>query len=215
MTKKEHASGQKVSIRETADEFGTTILKIRKILITADVFHSEISEKVRELFSCGKTIEEIQSELKLSRASVYSYLPYVKTIYNIKEISANAQRLQIYRSRRQAVFVFQSAVNANQLTGEIIWDTVTAFAGYPFYTIKGIKFSYTVHGFEMQVDRKKKTITKATVLLFINRVQELRSAGEKITGPKKVGTFGASYLFPVFVRIGLIEPVGGQHDTRT
>lgn len=110
---------------------------------------------------------------------------------------------------------FQSAVDANQLTEKFIWDTVTAFSGYPFYTIKGIKFCYTVQGFEMQVDRKKKTITKATVLLFINRVQELRSTGEKITGPKKGGTFGASYLFPVFVRIGLIEPVGGQHDTRT
>lgn len=84
---KEHASGQKVSIRETAEEFGTTILKIRKIPITAGVFHSEISEKVQELFSCGKTIEEIQTELELSRASVYSYLPYVKKSIIYKKLA--------------------------------------------------------------------------------------------------------------------------------
>lgn len=85
----EDASGQGVSIRATADEFGTTILKIRKILITAVVFHSEVSEKVQELYFCGKTIQEIQTAVALSRASVYSYLPYVKTIYNANEISTN------------------------------------------------------------------------------------------------------------------------------
>jgi hypothetical protein len=29
--------------------------------------------------------------------------------------------------------------------------------------------------------------------------------GEKATGPKKLGTFGASYLYPIFMRIGVIE----------
>lgn len=206
----EDTSGRGVSIRATADEFGTTILKIRKILITAGVFHSEISEKVQELYSCGKTIQEIQTAVALSRASVYSYLPYVKTIYNANEISTNAQRLQIYRNRRQAVSSFQRAIEVKQLTEDTIWDTIKVFADYPFYTIKGVKFYYTVHGFEMQIDRKKKTITKATVLFFIKRVQELHSAGERITGPKKVGTFGASYLFPVFVRVGLIEPIARE-----
>ena len=27
-----------------------------------------------------------------------------------------------------------------------------------------------------------------------------------VAGPKKLGTFGASYLYPVFVRIGVIRP---------
>ena len=28
--------------------------------------------------------------------------------------------------------------------------------------------------------------------------------GGAVAGPKKLGTFGASYLYPVFVRIGVI-----------
>lgn len=199
------ALGENQSLRSVADEFNTTILKVRKVLITAGVFQSDASERVQQLFSDRKTIPEIQAEMQLSRASVYSYLPYMKTIYNAKELSANAQRLQIYRERKRAVFAFQNAVKDSLLTEHIIWDVISAFANYPFYTSRGMKFSYTVHGGEIQVNRKKKTITKATVLLFIDRVVEMKDAGEKITGPKKVGTFGASYLYPIFMRIGMFE----------
>lgn len=197
------ASGRNMSIRAAADEFGTTILKIRKILITAGAFQSETSDQVQELHKDGKTIQEIQQELQLSRASVYSYLPYVKTIYNAKEISANAQRLQMYRERMRAVSAFKDAARRNDLTEKVIWDAVMVFSGYPFYTSKGIKFCYTVHGGEMQVDRKKKAITKSSVLLFVQRAQEMHNMGMEITGPKKIGTFGASYLLPIFTRVGL------------
>lgn len=39
-------NGYPVSIRSVADEFDTTILKIRKRLTTAGVFQSETSERV-------------------------------------------------------------------------------------------------------------------------------------------------------------------------
>jgi hypothetical protein len=35
----------------------------------------------------------------------------------------------------------------------------------------------------------------------------MKAAGEPVNGPKKLGTFGASYLFPVFQQFGLIEHV--------
>lgn len=200
----EDIAGQNVSLRSAADEFDTTILKIRKVLITAGVFQSETSERVQLLYEEGKTIFEIQTELQLSRASVYSYLPYVKTIYNANEISANAERLQNYRKRKKVVNDFKSSLRDGCPSGDIIWETVSAFAGYPFYTCKGMKFYYIVHGNEMIVDRKKKTITRATVYLFVQKVLSLQSEGKCVTGPKKVGTFGASYLFPMFKRFGLI-----------
>lgn len=195
---------QNVSLRSVADEFDTTILKIRKVLITAGVFQSETGEQVQLLYEEGKTIPEIQKELRLSRASVYSYLPYVKTIYNANEVSANAERLKNYRKRRKAVNGFKSSLSDGCPSEDIIWKTVSAFVGYPFYTCKGMKFYYTVHGNEMLVDRKKKTITRSTVHLFVQRVLSLQSEGKCVTGPKKVGTFGASYLFPIFKRFGLI-----------
>ena len=37
------------------------------------------------------------------------------------------------------------------------------------------------------------------------RVQALLSSGEPIDGPKKLGTFGASYLYPLFIALGIID----------
>lgn len=42
------------------------------------------------------------------------------------------------------------------------------------------------------MDRKEKSITRATVELAYRRAVEL---GENATGPKKLGVFGASYLY--------------------
>ena len=87
-------SGERVSIRQIADEFGMTPLKIRKLLITAGVFSSDICDQVLELSRNGKTVSEIQTITGLSRASVHSYLPYTKMIYNVKEMSLNAERIK-------------------------------------------------------------------------------------------------------------------------
>ena len=70
------------SIRGIAEEFDITPLKVRKILITAGVFSTDISDEINDLFSSGKNILEIQRITGLGRASVYSYLPYKKVIYN-------------------------------------------------------------------------------------------------------------------------------------
>lgn len=53
----------------------------------------------------------------------------------------------------------------------------------------------------MFVSRKSKSITQATVFMAFRKAMEL---GGVVAGPKKLGTFGASYLYPVFVRIGII-----------
>ena len=53
----------------------------------------------------------------------------------------------------------------------------------------------------MFVNRKEKSITRATVNLAFEKGLELKSV---VTGPKKLGVFGASYLYPVFVRLGVI-----------
>ena len=59
----------------------------------------------------------------------------------------------------------------------------------------------------MFVDRKEKSITQATVGLAAQRVLEKQEQGIVITGPKKIGTFGASYLYTIFREIGLILTV--------
>ncbi len=85
---------------------------------------------------------------------------------------------------------------------DILWQTLAASAGFTFRTSKGLEFSYAIRGNEMFVDRKTKSITRATVNMACRKALEL---GKEATGPKKLGTFGASYLYPVFVRLGIIR----------
>ena len=84
---------------------------------------------------------------------------------------------------------------------ELLWETLRAFSGFPFHTVRGLGFTYEVRGFEMFVDRKQKTITRSSVELALNAVKKL---DKKVKGPKKLGVFGASYLYPVFQVLGII-----------
>ena len=63
------------------------------------------------------------------------------------------------------------------------------------------KFTYKIKGGEIFISRKSKSITQATVFMAFRKAMDLEGS---VTGPKKLGTFGASYLYPVFVRIGVI-----------
>ena len=53
----------------------------------------------------------------------------------------------------------------------------------------------------MFVDRKEKSITQAMVFIAFHRALEL---GQRATGPKTLGTFGASYLYPIFQSLGIV-----------
>ena len=53
------------------------------------------------------------------------------------------------------------------------------------------------------IDRKEKTITRNTVLLAYEKALELMETEGCVSGPKKLGVFGASYLYPVFLKLGI------------
>lgn len=54
----------------------------------------------------------------------------------------------------------------------------------------------------MFVTRKDKSIIRASVRTAFYKAQK---PDRIVTCPKKPGTFGASYLYPVFLHIGVIE----------
>jgi hypothetical protein len=94
----------------------------------------------------------------------------------------------------------------NQATAEAaLWDTLMLFREYPFRTAKNLRFYYIIKGNEMFFTRKEKSVTRSTVNLAFEKAMELQKNGIKITGPKKLGCFGASYLYPIFIRIGVIR----------
>ena len=86
---------------------------------------------------------------------------------------------------------------------ECLWDAIVAYAGYPFATEKGLSLKYTVEGGEIFFNRKAKSVTKATVMKAFHQARTIQELEGGVSGPKKLGTFGASYLYPVFLWIGV------------
>lgn len=110
--------------------------------------------------------------------------------------------------RQQARADFHAAPSVDSL-----WAAIRAFAGYPFRTMQGLAFTYAMKpnrhgepGNEIVFSRKEKSITKATVAKAYERARALGGGTlpARVDGPKKLGVFGASYLYPVLVHLGVI-----------
>lgn len=105
--------------------------------------------------------------------------------------------------RDEAVARLQEAIEGGSQNIEaLLWDALLLFQAYPFYTAKGLEFTYTIRGNEIFFSRKEKSITRATVDRALDKALEL---GRVVTGPKKLGCFGASYLYPVFQELSVIR----------
>ena len=109
--------------------------------------------------------------------------------------------------RQKAIKNLNEAIIKNEaadVLDKLLWETIILFQGYIFHTVKNLEFSYVVNGGEIFVDRKEKSksITKSSVLLAFHVALDYNGM---VTGPKKLGTFGASYLYPVFMEFGVIK----------
>ena len=195
------------SLRMLAAEMNITLLKLRKLLITAGIFTSDICTEVNELYQAGKKIPEIMELTGLSRASVHSYLPYTKGIYNAEEISLNAERCRAYRIRQEKVRVLQKVPSEENL-----WQAVVTFQEYPFKTATGLPFRYKLKvgkngewNRELLIDRreKSKSLAWSSVMLAFEKSKEL---SQEVKKPKALGDIrGVSYIYPILWRFGLIR----------
>ena len=96
-------------------------------------------------------------------------------------------------------------------TIEATWQLLQQHQGETFHTAKGLPFTYTIRGGALFVNRRRKSITVSTVRRALEKITLLEAAGEVITGPKKIGCYGASYLYPGAVgagRSGRTSPAG-------
>ena len=95
---------------------------------------------------------------------------------------------------------------------DYIWHLLLEHAGESFHTARGLPFTYHQKisrtgeplG-ELVIDRKEKTITRNTVLLAYRKAVELMQTEGRVRGPKRLGVFGASYLYPVFLVLGVCQ----------
>lgn len=194
------------SLRKISEQFGITLMKTRKILITAGVYHTGISDQINSLWEDNWSISDIMKETGLSRSSVHSYLPYTKVIYNAEELSLYARRCRTYRKRKLAVKKLQSCMGESiEILEETLWNTIKVFSGYFFETSEGERFCYSVSGDEILISKSKESITRVDVSLALEKILELNGVVESLQNMKVPG---AGYLYPVFLRFGLIRRKG-------
>ena len=208
------------SLRAVADQLDTTILRTRKILITAGYYSTETSRLVQELEAEGKTETEIMEITRLRRASVNSYLPYRKLAFNLDQKTANADRHRLFRRRMKAVEELQRHMDLPDAS-LFLWKAIIAFEKYPFKTSgrgsqEGVRFTYTVSrssgagvdGFGNDIwivesgEKREKRISRSTVETGYRKARDLGT----VRGPKELGLPGAeSYLWPIFLRLGVCQ----------
>ena len=201
-----------MSLQAIADELGLNPIKVRKLLITAGVYESDVAEKVQDAFEKYRETQDYKTALlstaaalDLSKASITSYLPYKKGVYfpgtEKEKISVGAERQRRYRAMKRW---------RADPTEENFWSVVVAYAGVKFKTYSGLPFSYEVrkgkngeYTKELWIDRRKnsKSLAWSSVLLALGNRKE-----KVVDRPKALGDIrGVTYIFGMFYRFGLID----------
>ncbi len=201
-----------MSLQAIADALNLNPIKVRKLLITAGVYESEVAEKVQDTFAEYRETQDYKTALlstantlQLSKASVTSYLPYKKGVYfpstEKEKISVGAERQRRYRAMKRW---------RADPTEENFWGVVVAYAGVKFKTYSGLPFSYEIkkgrngeYTKELWIDRreKSKSLAWSSVLLALSNIKE-----EVVDRPKALGDIrGVTYIYGIFYRFGLIN----------
>ena len=201
------------SLQSIADVQNLNPIKVRKLLITAGVYESEVAEEVQDTFEEYRETQDYKTAilltantLQLSKSSVTSYLPYQKGVYfpgtaDKEKISVGAERQRRYRAMKRW---------RADPTEENFWGVVVAYAGVKFKTYSGLPFSYEVrkgrngeYTKELWIYRreKSKSLAWSSVLLALKNIKE-----EVVDRPKALGDIrGVTYIYGIFYRFGLID----------
>ena len=204
-----------MTLQSIADALSLNPIKVRKLLITAGVYESDVAKMVqptfnnyRETQSYKDAVFSTASSLKLSRASVTSYLPYEKGVYfpteaPVEKISVGAERQRRYRAVRKL---------RTEPTEEHLWEVVLLYSGVRFKTYSGLPFTYEIrkgrngqYTKELWIDRREnsKSLAWSSVLLTLNNIKEV---GAVVDRPKALGDIrGVTYIYGMFYRFGLID----------
>ena len=204
-----------MSLQSIGDELGLNPIKVRKLLITAGVYESEVAEKVKNTFEEYRETQDYKTSilstantLKLSKASVTSYLPYKKGVYfpstaEKEKISVGAERQRRYRAMKRW---------RADPTEENFWGVVLAYSGVKFKTYSGLPFSYEIkkgrngeYTKELRIDRREnsKSLAWSSVRLALGHIKKV---GEVVERPKALGDIrGVTYIYGMFYRFGLID----------
>lgn len=189
--------------------------KYEKLKVNTSTISVRIAKMVQCTFNNYKESQSYKdavlstaSALKLSKASVTSYLPYEKGVYFPKEapvekISVGAERQRRYRAVRKL---------RTEPTEKHLWEVVLLYSGVRFKTYSGLPFTYEIrkgrngqYTKELWIDRREnsKSLAWSSVLLALNNIKEV---GAVVDRPKALGDIrGVTYIYGMFYRFGLID----------
>lgn len=89
------------SVKKTAEILGTSVIKVRRVLITEGLWSSTTSRKICELWEKGMSTKEIAEQLHYTEKNVQAFLPYTKGDYGREGKSLDSVRSKEYRERNQ------------------------------------------------------------------------------------------------------------------
>ena len=187
------------TIEYVADALGITPVKVRKLLITADYFSSAISRKVQALHRNGMSVSDIMVETGLRQASVYSYLPYMKGVYKLKEPTLYAKQTRLFRRRKKAC----EALEEHMLDDDVcqhLWEAIEAFENYPFVDDGGKRFKYSVE-FD-QIICNGVRLTRKEIEDAFKKVRQLQVEQGGVCEEDALRCCLTKELLVVFLRIG-------------
>lgn len=137
----------------------------------------------------GKTVRNIKSSLVIPRLSVVENITFILSIL-----------LLFMQPLKNAISIF-SYIDEFAVLFSFMAFAYTVIRRRSISTIEGkIIASFLLFIF---FNRKKKSVTRATVMKVFHRARQLQHEKGFVSGPKELGTFGASYIYPVFLRIGV------------
>lgn len=201
-------------LKASAIELSLPPNKVKKLLIASGVLDYPETEQIQSLLRQGKTMAEIQTVIGLGYSTINTYLPYTKVIYRLSEISQNAERVNLYKNRKQAVECLQE-----NCTEENLWKCIVAFQEYPFFTVSGLPFSYALkigrngeYTKELFIDRREnsKSLSWSSIRLVFEKALEKAKNAEKsgavFARPKEIADVrGVSYSYSLLWRFGVIR----------
>lgn len=93
-----------VDFIDAKNEGGATLFrvseqKVRKVLIDAGAYESDMSIQVNDLYEQGYSVENIAEKLRVSKSTVSAYLPYTKGVYLGENPSSNALKIRKCRAK--------------------------------------------------------------------------------------------------------------------
>ena len=197
------------SIQYTADTLHISFWRVRKILITMGIYHTEEADEIYELKKSGKSIAEIAQQLGKSIQTISSLLPYEEEPFYGLDSVENTNRhsyLDVEEERLDALRRLRECPSDDQMP-VLLWHVFRLYAGETFHTSRKLPFTYKIKGKELFVDRKEgsKSITLSTVLFAYKKVISEQKEGPYVTGPKQLNVFGAPYIWSILRGTGLLE----------